>query len=709
MQSSSATGQGGQQPFDLGYVYRLNSYLEAETVILQPRDPSLYKGSLVQVYDPSTGSHYLAVISDIAETEPHPAPDPSMINAVLSSMQAATPQSYYDALRQLLSPSSPLTFTTTVTVKLRLLGRLCVIENAAKPPKCTNLPAILQGDVVMEDVGRPPRPRSIVSPPDPNVLSTLLARCTQCAWIGKLSQVPNVSVALDLSKVNMHIAIVGQTGSGKTETVKRIVFEAVRVWLGSTSFTHKGIVVTDIAGEYTGYPYTPPTATPLLDALAKLHGLNINKLTIIVPYEPRITAPNPFQRSLVSLMQRVQRAAQVLTGGPIPALILRPQATPIVLAPPAVAQGTPGLRIRSTGVYRGDARSVAHLLYSQPALIIAIPLPDAMPVELVLEIGGFREDTEYLNLFYDILEIVGSGSLIPSVTLLALIASKAFRDNAGASNLVKDLCSKIPAGIHAALSALTRGHHTFSLRPLARYLAGYPRPGTNLRRVLRALCGSSSGRSRLAARIKRLLEAQWLVHDATSRTQGALRRRLVRIAKISSPVLDARLSGVLVQRVAEGLTILHLAPPSTGGVNNPVLHWLLYTLFVYTVRRYAKDRRLMLVVEEAHNLAPSSEETFSRRMLERYAREGRKWGISLVTVTQRPTGVSPTILSQAATLIALRLTNPEDIQTVRMASESVTQELAERLPDLNPGEALVSGYALPERRIPILAHIERVT
>ena len=707
MQSSSATGPGARQPSDLGYVYKLNSYVEADAVILQPLDPSLYRGSLVQVYDPSTGSHYLAVISDVAETEPHPAPDPELIEDVLSSMQAATPRNYYDVLRELLSPSSPLTYTTSVVVKLRLLGRICLRQQSGLV--CSNLPNPLQGDVAMSDVGRPPRPRSIVSPPDPGILSQLLG-CGGCAEIGELRQLPGVAVALDLSRINTHVAVVGQTGSGKTETVKRIVYEAVRIWFGSASAAHRGIVVTDLAGEYTGYPYTPPTATPLLHALSRIPGLRIERLTILVPYEPRLSSPYLLIRGLLGLHQRVVGPVQALTGGMLPILILAPQSPPLVLAPPSIAHSIPGLRATGlSNTYHGDARSVRHLLTTEPALIVATPLPDAMPVELLLEVGGFREDTEYTNLLYDILDALGSTTMVPSVTLLALISMQALRPATNAASLANGLCANLSRGVHAALSTLLANNapRGYLLRPLARYLAGYPPTGTNLRHALQNLC--AVGRRVLESRIGRLLNAQELVHDAAPRTRGALKRRLARIARMASPLLDARTAGLLAQRVAEGFTILHLAPPSTGGVNNPVLHWLLYTLFAYAVRRYERDRRLMIVVEEAHNLAPSGEETFSRMMLERYAREGRKWGIGLVTVTQRPTGISPTILSQSATLIALRLTNPEDIQAVRTASESVTQELVESLPDLNPGEALVSGYALPERRIPVLARIRMVT
>jgi hypothetical protein len=74
-------------------------------------------------------------------------------------------------------------------------------------------------------------------------------------------------------------------------------------------------------------------------------------------------------------------------------------------------------------------------------------------------------------------------------------------------------------------------------------------------------------------------------------------------------------------------------------------------------------------------------------------------------VSQRPGFIDPDVLSQAATLIALRTTNPDDLAGVRRSVESASQELVERLPDLEPGQAIISGLAVPERRVPLLTKV----
>ena len=86
-------------------------------------------------------------------------------------------------------------------------------------------------------------------------------------------------------------------------------------------------------------------------------------------------------------------------------------------------------------------------------------------------------------------------------------------------------------------------------------------------------------------------------------------------------------------------------------------------------RRY--KRPWVLVLEEAHNYArpPRSDEdrdqALSRHAFERIAKEGRKFGLSLIIASQRPSEVSQTIISQCANFISHRLQNPDDIDHFR--------------------------------------------
>ncbi|MEM0335934.1 MAG: ATP-binding protein [Thermofilum sp.] len=103
----------------------------------------------------------------------------------------------------------------------------------------------------------------------------------------------------------------------------------------------------------------------------------------------------------------------------------------------------------------------------------------------------------------------------------------------------------------------------------------------------------------------------------------------------------------------------------------------------------------LLVVEEAHNYAPQGRWSPAREILERIAKEGRKFGIGLGVVSQRPRELSQTLLAQCGTLIALRTANPRDQEYILSSMEDVVGEMVEGLSGLATGEALVSGPAAP--------------
>lgn len=117
-----------------------------------------------------------------------------------------------------------------------------------------------------------------------------------------------------------------------------------------------------------------------------------------------------------------------------------------------------------------------------------------------------------------------------------------------------------------------------------------------------------------------------------------------------------------------------------------------------------KRRPMALVCDEAHLYLPKKDgknpvEQRAIENFEKIAKEGRKYGVALVIVSQRPSDVSPTILSQCNNVIALRLTNGDDQATVRRLMPESLEGLMDTLPILDIGEALVVGDAvlLPSR------------
>ena len=107
---------------------------------------------------------------------------------------------------------------------------------------------------------------------------------------------------------------------------------------------------------------------------------------------------------------------------------------------------------------------------------------------------------------------------------------------------------------------------------------------------------------------------------------------------------------------------------------------------------------VLLICEEAHAYIPrESESQFagSRRSMERIAKEGRKYGVGLAVVSQRPHEVSETVLAQCGTFICLRITNPNDQGYVRSLVPESEGDLVSVLAGLGRGEALVLGEAVP--------------
>jgi len=107
---------------------------------------------------------------------------------------------------------------------------------------------------------------------------------------------------------------------------------------------------------------------------------------------------------------------------------------------------------------------------------------------------------------------------------------------------------------------------------------------------------------------------------------------------------------------------------------------------------------ILLMCEEAHAYIPrESESQFagSRKSMERIAKEGRKYGVGLAVVSQRPHEVSETVLAQCGTFICLRITNPADQEYVRKLVPESEGDLVSVLAGLGRGEALVLGEAVP--------------
>jgi len=107
---------------------------------------------------------------------------------------------------------------------------------------------------------------------------------------------------------------------------------------------------------------------------------------------------------------------------------------------------------------------------------------------------------------------------------------------------------------------------------------------------------------------------------------------------------------------------------------------------------------ITLICEEAHAYIPREKHgqyEGTKRQMERIAKEGRKYGVSIGVVSQRPTELSETMLAQCSSFICLRTTNPDDQEYIRGLVPEAEGDLADILASLGRGEALVLGEAAP--------------
>jgi DNA helicase HerA-like ATPase len=118
--------------------------------------------------------------------------------------------------------------------------------------------------------------------------------------------------------------------------------------------------------------------------------------------------------------------------------------------------------------------------------------------------------------------------------------------------------------------------------------------------------------------------------------------------------------------------------------------------------REEKNRPILLVCEEAHRYVPSEKyaDTSSvGKILSRIAKEGRKYGISLGLITQRPSDLAEGVLSQCGTIISMRLNNDRDQAFVRSAMPEGSRGFLDSIPALRNRECIVcgEGVAIPIR------------
>ena len=129
-------------------------------------------------------------------------------------------------------------------------------------------------------------------------------------------------------------------------------------------------------------------------------------------------------------------------------------------------------------------------------------------------------------------------------------------------------------------------------------------------------------------------------------------------------------------------------------------------LFNYTIRLEERGNfPINIILEEAHRYVQNDNDIniIGYNIFDRITKEGRKYGTILTFITQRPSELSATVLSQCSNFLVFRIFHPKDFDIVKNISTNVTEEALEKLKTLNSGTALVFGTGF---KLPLLANLE---
>jgi DNA helicase HerA-like ATPase len=223
-------------------------------------------------------------------------------------------------------------------------------------------------------------------------------------------------------------------------------------------------------------------------------------------------------------------------------------------------------------------------------------------------------------------------------------------------------------------------------------IAGIPEKWSNIRSVIRSAVGELRKTSNsytlddLLEELQRLMKTEKAKKAASAE---AAYSRLVRLKKF-------KVFGSVTTSVRDEIL--------NDASQDYIVSWVLEEIYRL---RYSGEFRypVFIVVEEAHRFIPNkslNRSTMSSDVIRMIAAEGRKFGVFLILVTQRPSKIDADALSQCNSQIILRITNPADQKAVAEASERLGAELMKDLPGLNVGEAVIVGELT---RVPVIVKV----
>ncbi|BDC18300.1 DNA double-strand break repair helicase HerA [Acidianus sp. HS-5] len=185
-----------------------------------------------------------------------------------------------------------------------------------------------------------------------------------------------------------------------------------------------------------------------------------------------------------------------------------------------------------------------------------------------------------------------------------------------------------------------------------------------------------------------------------------VKNKLEEFADKYSGIIDLTSKDIISNLKTHSVNVVDISPLDEDAMDAIVSHYLRRILDARKEhRRKGTGLRfpVITVIEEAHVFLSKNDSTLTKFWASRIAREGRKFGVGLIIVSQRPKGLDENILSQMTNKIILKIVEPSDKKYVLEASDNLSEDLVEQLSSLDVGEALIIGNLV---RIPAFVKID---
>lgn len=176
-------------------------------------------------------------------------------------------------------------------------------------------------------------------------------------------------------------------------------------------------------------------------------------------------------------------------------------------------------------------------------------------------------------------------------------------------------------------------------------------------------------------------------------------------AKYIRSLMRLKVFGTTSTKISSLLKPSHVSIVDLSGLEDRAMNYIASKILQGVYQSAADETYefpIFVILEEAHKFIPPGYATYASTMVNKIAAEGRKFGVFLCLITQRPSKIDPDSLSQCNSQLIMKLTNPDDQRAVELSSERLSEDLLDDLPGLNPGECVVVGEVT---RAPVMVKV----